>query len=651
MRVTAARSIVAAALALVALLLCGHAAAGPKVISVELRADTAGLPTHVCIVTQRVPNLDGVLELDALPGAKDWTERRFTLAEIADRMPALAGVKEDLERFHERGAGCVGDVAGCEPAFSLKRERPTPAAPQQRFIACKANTQPGAGRRAQVAVLEIRAYRNDAGEEAIELPEVSKLSVPGGKVTFEVSEAKRAAIVSANVVGGHYAPAPGRDVAEAREVRLEPLCQTHEIVVPPATGIREIGVAFDGGAGEPSECTEHLGASRRFKMSLPFSASRTLKTLKVTTGDRRRGTFARYEGTWTDERAPAVVTLRSTAVSFTWQRDCLYPDVGGALVCPIAQIADAGLPCSPGVPHRGRDVPDTCTYVCDPGAPRERSREANAQTPAPTVPFDLPTRVLFRRPGSDETWQIALGYGGQELIGFVAAADRHVDVDLSLWGGAGSIDEIRSRRAARIQWVAIRGPTGDEHYVAPALHQRVSLPGVRCGDQLGYRPVGEREYGETHVKVEGGRIRLERPEQQEELLITGLSVGVGGVFPIVSARSGSERFDLPIEPVVVARGALGVRPPGRALALELRGSFMFGPRRYFPIADPSSTTRAHEDVPDARFGIDPVVWWTFASQIHVGAGVGAGGGAPPPAAAPPPAGGPRGGAGPAGVGR
>lgn len=611
----------------------------PVKIVINLDGPAGDFPSHLCVITVAAPTAAKTVS----------SGKKIPLDAIDEQIRGATGDRPKTKEFSGAdAAGCVSEAGACAPSFEVPEEKKPDGALLEHYVLCAKNqrvTRAGEGLRVVVAHLREIRFANDQLEllSIMEKPRldgnVATLSVrPGTKNTGAIH------LVGA-IVGGHYAVSgyqslatESRGAAEARDslpivnglLRL-PLtlrCDEHEVELPPAVITSAATVTLSEGSTKLGECKASVDASRRFKMSLPYLPGTALKTLRVQTGDAKEHTLAKYGRTWVEPRPPPVVALQHLAVSLSWERDCLYPfNESDGLTCPNATILGAGLECTGKPRASAPDDPDqrpkVCSYICDSTAVDAAPHRAKGERRS--IHFSLPARVRFQRPGSDEVWEEELSYGNQILSGYVASSDRHVDVDLSLWGSAEEIGAITSRPAARLEWIAVRGPTGTEHFVAPKALQRLGVPGVRCGDVLSYRMLGDREYTDGYITVNHGKLSFPRPEEREQIFFSGLGFGGGGAVPMTPIAYESQGiYIVPVEPFVTVRGIVGLRPPGAEYSGELRLSVMVGPHSYFPITDSAITLteREWEQVAYARYALDLALWWTPNASFYVGIGPG-----------------------------
>ncbi|AUX33515.1 MULTISPECIES: hypothetical protein [Sorangium] len=595
-------------------------------IALNLEGDPGDFPSHVCVISVAREgitldrNRDSQISLSV-----PEPEIRSRTGEPDQRGP---------KGGEAIGVSCLDERGPCEPKISIPRDT------DNHRLVCAKNTretkQPW-----RVAVIHLREVRYDGGTASANLSPIDQPRLDGNVVTLSVrsviSKAKTIDLVGA-VIGGHYAESSYRpmetDSAKialgeaAPSVRgimrlpLIPRCRTHEIVLPPGT--REVSARAHLETGrEPFSCDVHLDTSRQFKMRIPYVAERTTKRVVVVASDDRGATSARYTGTWIDFEPPPAIELKHTMVRFSWKRDCLYPKT---VSCPAVTVVSTGLACRSAP---SGSAPDVCDYVCgsvETGKTRRAQRPGAGGRAARYEPqFSMPARLRFARPKSDEAWEDTLAYGNQLLSGFVSAADRRVDVSLRRWGTSEEVSRLLHRRAAGIEWLVVRGPTGTEHYVRPEPDSaaRLWIPGVSCGDVFSFRIVGERAYHDDEVKVTEGVIEFPHPESQEIIFLR--DIALGGIADLARRNPAFPAGDeWELDWFGFVRGVVGLRPRGTAVQIELRASFMLGSHLYYPLRAPGELAAAphSEDVLFSRSMLEAGVFWIAWPKVHLGGSAG-----------------------------
>lgn len=578
---------------------------GARPVTIDLNARSDDAPSHLCVVSfQAVKNATIRVENNLKDSPLSWSpqdpNRTVYRLDTANLNKLWNGNPWPMPEVADESS-CTGSLAICRPEFALqKREK------LGHFIQCvknDASREMPDGLRVAVLLLDVRTLNLEVSEQ----PLIDNVTLNKNAVTLRMKYTEsvddRASRVIGRIVGGDYAESPAIVMQnDHMDLPLVRRCQEHEVALPPAAGSGDARVTLslgDGGADratvQPSaECRQNVSPNGHFRMLLPYLRRHSRRSVGVEVGKRERGTYARYEGSWFDFEPPDVLRLRHAAISFRWQRDCLYPlersPRTGKLrfVCPEVSLLDAGIDHCTGTPSRAGGV-DECAYLCDPRpAPGESAAEDDARPPE--VSFDLPARVRFRRPGRDDVWVETVQFGNQLLSSFVPPDDRHIDVDLSRWG---DLKSILRRRAAHIDKIVIRGPNGDNHYIEPDedhIMTRIDLPGVRCGEAVAYQIQGERAHEEMSATVTDGRLTLAHPEKSEVLWKTSFFVGGGGILTWLYDPEDDAAHSTPVEPVFIVGMGFDWRPRGMPAAFSAQYAFLFGPQSYFGLGDEEGTS-------------------------------------------------------------
>ncbi|NUQ74223.1 MAG: hypothetical protein HUU21_11760 [Polyangiaceae bacterium] len=601
---------------------------GPRV-TIKLEASANDSPSHVCLISFQAAKKTIRIESDLEPSTAPPLDPSRTTYLINEVNWNKLITKEPRQ---ERGPGdqqsCTGLLNICRPSFTLQRRGSL-----THFIQCAGNQRSGdapAEQRVAVLLVDVHTHKSDIRKQPI----IDDLRLEKNLVSFDMQRLEQPEDrVIGSIVGGDYAESPTAVLSGdyKMELPLARKCQEHEIALPPTAGSGHANVTLMLGDETPdretaAECKQQVSPNGRFKMLLPYLRRHARRTVEVDVRvpNRESGRYTRYEGSWFDFEPPDVLSLRYAAISFRWQRDCLYPLERDARTgrlsfeCPEASLLDAGIDRCEGYSSPDHSF-DECVYVCDPRGEREGSEDSRM----PDVTFDLPGRVRFRRPGRDDVWIETLQYGNQVLSGFVPPEDRHIDVDLSKWG---NLKETLRRPAAAIDSIIIRGPNGDLHFVKlkednPVV--RIDLPGVRCGEAIGYQIRGERRHEEVTVAVEDGRIELEPPEMSEEWARPVVFAGGSGILTWLLESQDRASHETPTEPLFLMGMGLDLRPRGWAITFTPEYAFLFGPQSYYPLGyQDVAVAAAPMRVAYARHLVNVAALYMLSKKFQVGGAVG-----------------------------
>lgn len=614
---------------------------------IDLQVEPGEEPRHLCVIAQLGAE-SATMQLNTLrpyllPGSGTSSTWRFGSiaapaglgAENGKIFAALKAMQAPARR-EDAGEPCgAADTSVCDPQIRVVQLSPQPAggsadtfAPEwdRLFIRCAENVQHTQGP-PRVAVLLFNFHLPPSRQHV--QPVMNDLALDGTVASFQlVSVLRRYEFVEASSIGGHYA-FTGSSSTEGRILRipLTPRCRSYDVDVPPfQRNEAERACAAVELETEPERPVLRQAVqilpSGRFSIDLPYLTERATRTIAVEIGKPDASGVHRFEGRWSDPMPPRVIKMRARTISFSWHRHCLYPARDR---CPSARLAEAGVDCSAPV-RRG----DACHYTCGPRESAEDERPLD---------FSLPTRVSFRSPATEDTWEEQLSYGGQELSGYVKPDERYLDVDFSQWTATTGepLRDMLRRPGEQIDYVVIGAPGLPAANLKPASgpgRPRIRVPGVRCHDVLTYRIVGDRNYKQGTTRVERGRIALDAPSATADDMVSfGITAGAGAVVPFLHDDSGRSLVTRPygvIQGVIVIRALPTLLPEWPAFArplLEIRAGFLATTVAYFPlrVSDTSfeGAPAQREEVWFSRYPVDALVIWPVLSNLHVGAGAGA----------------------------
>lgn len=631
-------------------------------LSISFLVDSDSSPTHVCVVSE---------SWDASPESPEyvvnlasWADRVVGVRRTArDPIEAASPFEEDpvqraisslLSRARYVGgnrAGCAGGEY-CNPTFSffdreigeaaIRASRVASGGFESRTLVC---SHYAAARQSRLVVLDVQFLR-----EIQNAPRLTGLRVLGSTAAA-IALSNDSAVdrgdrekFAVRVIDGDYLSdtEPGVNLDGRITLRLVPRCQSRTIELPAGVPSDDLRISLTASGSEPATavCQSPKTESGRFvRMQLPSFHESGPRQIEVTAG--AAPAVATLTDSWTTRESPEVLRPRLRKVRFSWQPDCMYsgkwqqaasPASGERLLsasCPDVRLSGGAVTCRSVSAPAGAEE-GLCHYECgvlptDPPAKSDRigsetcwSSSGKRPESSPTsVPFDLPATVELCH-GGVEHWEDSLGYPGQELTGFVPAAQRSVEVDFSRWTG---IDRLIQRPNGSIRYISLRDAHGVERHVAPSRtgRTRVLVPGATCGEIITFEIEGDRNYDLGYARIEHGRIEIQHPRELEgrlsywASLSGGLSFAVPhfapgpGERPDPSLASGYRRPDT--QPSAVLRAGFDLRLPEVPFSLEGAMAYMIGPRAYYPIRTSTLGSVDGQSVPYSHFGGEASLIW------------------------------------------
>ncbi len=507
-------------------------------LNIELNPKDAPLPNYVCLLTDvsiGIKNLDATIRempnddsnSDSDEGKEQYQIFNWTLLKEQEDLNDLKESGKPLSAFnwdsYKNSEGNCRDSrqSVCAPDFEWKRKSSgsTKNGDSKVYLVCKANTNTEGETQINTLntlMLVLHMEKDLHGGELQILDEITFR-----KNSIELHFKRNLANFSdrkIELIGGSYADrkylypvVPGQIV----QLPLFSRCGKHEVqLMPMKTMIGKAPVKVEAEFREADQsvfkCAAEVDKRGRFDMFLPYRSDEK-KSIAVTAGEKGDRNLAVYEAQWFENVPPKSFSTRMTKLSFAWRRHCLYPkgenrgkrpNRQAKDNCPAASLPKVGLDCKADFDHRT----NSCRYICD--------VDKYGRNSALSARFEIPTDVVFTRPGTTDTWTETLNYVGQELFGYVAPEERQLIVDFSLWE-ADDLEKLTRTVGDRIDYIEVRSPKGDLHRLKfrNTGEQRVKVPWVRCDDVLAYRIVGRRTYKEDTLLVEDGRIKLPPPEE------------------------------------------------------------------------------------------------------------------------------------------
>lgn len=637
---------------------------GDAPLAITLEHDPGEAPMHVCVVLLGVEGAatvdlarygrftDGTFALGAavpraepgqLPG--DEAQRRTDAALDLVR-PSLA--PDDGSCRHE---------AECAPTLTLPAQPFVGRAGASETtlatrIGCATNVRPVSGGSGSVepSVLVLYLDFEDPGNVK---PAIDRLRLDGSVVRIDLGvQGQRvdadSLMIVAGVAGGHYAtPAQATYLATDGRLTLPiaPRCRRHLVQLPPIHGAsaRSAAVRYLVDDVERTRCAAPISGDARIDVPLPFAPGSRDNRVQVTVGEPGTDEYGVFDARWTSQRAPPVLDASASAVSFAWERSCLWPR-SVAVTCPgrLRWVTDVRhtaeeRPCPhASLPQVGADcgdgelVDDACVYRCP------------ATDDGPVgLRFSLPTPVQFERGPGIDRFTDTLDYLGQRLDGWVPPAERVVDADLTCWdphdiGGQPwpRRPELTERRFGDTpKEIRVRSPDGRTVHVLPSAegNRRVAVPGLACPDRLTYRIIADRPHLEASATVRGGRLLFERPARTARLY--GMSSGVATTL-LAPWYAVDKEVDNPwrIEPALMLSWALWFRPGEtgipyrnvvRAVWFEwFQLTYLLSPQQYVPVQAGRINPATTEELLYNRLMVTFTPFLNASRRISVGLGGG-----------------------------
>lgn len=641
-------------------------------LSISFRVDSDSSPTHVCVVSE---SWDASVEGPAyVVNLASWADRVVGVRRAGrDPIDGISPLDEDpVQRAvsslfsHARyvggpRAGCAGGEY-CSPTFSFfdreiaeassRASRVSSSTFDARTLVC---SRYAAARQSRLVVLDVQFLR-----EIQNAPRLSGLRVLGSTAaaialsndsSVDRGDREKFAV---RVIDGDYLSdtEPGVNLDGQISLRLVPRCASRTIELPAGVPPDNLRISLSASGSEPASavCEGPKTESGRFvRMQLPNFHEAGPREIQVEAGGSPA--VATLADTWTTRESPDVLRPRLRKVRFSWRPDCMYsgawlppkepergrdgdeataaeaPERLDPSTCPDARLAGGAVTCT-SVPAPAGSEEGLCHYECGvlpsdaPAKPAARgpdacwspagSGAAEKAAGSTSLPFDLPASVELCHRGI-ERWDDSLGYPGQELTGFVPAAQRSVEVDFTRWT---DLDELVQRANGAIRYIKLRDANGVERQIAPSTggRTRVLVPGATCGEILTFDVVGDRNYDIGYAPIHHGRIEVPHPRHVEQKLSFWGSLGGGlsivgphgatapGQLPDPSFDSGYRRPDT--QPSAILRLGLAGRYPELPLSGEIGLMYMVGPRAYYPIRTSSVSRTDSREVPYSHIGLE-----------------------------------------------
>ncbi len=476
------------------------------VVTLELRAQKGGAPTHLCVVA-----------------AAKGSRTRTTLAELlqpVDTEEAVArkdgawlvspeawGGKEGaVDRYR-----CADDDLGdCRPRVQL------PSGLQnlnELHVACIADGLLESDQSEGVRPLFVLLEHLEGSP-----PSIESVRLVGGVATVGVAADLERVVVTARSLGGYYLPhrvseraeSDARDATAPGSTRknvslaLQSRCRLVEVTLPGTRlSLRDrerLSVKVHGRAFDVDRCVEasldDTPVAQVRVPPAPLGVGSIEFELAATESGKAAAKFgASYRGAW--PTTPFPLTFKQ--VTFTWRRPkCIYPEAS----CPTAAL-ETGTTCASTVTEEG------CAYVC-PGHAGEDALD-----------LALPLTVHFEKEDPTQKWSDRLAQNGQLLTSYVDADDVYVQADISRWE-----TEDPANRISGIELYTEDGGTLPRG-VTGVKKLQLKVPGASC-EPLRFKPVGDRAYRDEIATIADGQIEFGRPERMARMLSVSLMAAVGG---------------------------------------------------------------------------------------------------------------------------
>ncbi|MEM6991826.1 MAG: hypothetical protein AAF721_15065 [Myxococcota bacterium] len=489
-------------------LLATTASAADKfgVVTLELRPERGGAPTHLCVVagakgTRTRMTLQELLQ--PLESA-DQSERSGTW--LVDPK-AWGGEAGAVERYR-----CAdGDLGDCRPRVEL------PSGLQRLsdlHVACIADGLLESDEREGVRPLFVLLEHLGGSP-----PSIESIRLVGGVATVGVAADLERVVVTARSLGGFYLPHKVSERAESETVdatatqgsarkqvglTLQSRCRLVEITLPRTRlSLRDrdrLSVRVHGMDLSVDRCVEgQLDDTPVVQIRVPpapLGVGSIEVELAATESGKTAAKFgASYRGAW--PQTPFPLTFKQ--VTFAWRRPkCIYPEAS----CPAASL-ETGTACESTLTEEG------CAYTC-PGAAREDALD-----------LELPLTVHFEKEDPTQKWTDRLAQNGQLLTSYVDADDIYVQADISRWK-----TEDPANRITGIELFTEDGGTLPRG-VTGIKKLQLKVPGASC-EPLRFRPVGDRDYADEIATIADGQIEFGRPERMAKRLSVSMMVAIGG---------------------------------------------------------------------------------------------------------------------------
>jgi len=499
------RLVVAAVAMLVTVLLAPSAQAADKfgVITMELRVQQGGAPTHLCVVSQ-------------VKGPRT----RTTLREVLRAVEPDSGAPASSWRIDPQawgGDAATGDEHRCAPVEGGDCRPRLEIPPGLRrngelHVACVADSLLESEiRSARPAFILLEHLEGSP-------PSIESVRLVGGVATVGVAADLERVIVTARSLGGYYLPhrVSERASGGARDagttgphrkhvtLKLQARCRLSPVTLPGTRlsprdrdrlSVRVHGIDFD-----VEKCVEgaldHPTVLQIRVPPAPLGVGSIEVELAATEAGKAAAKFgASYNHVW----PPTPFPLTFKQVTFSWRRPrCIYPEAS----CPAAAL-ETGTQCVATPTDEG------CAYIC----PGEAGEDA--------LDLQLPLTVHFEKEGPVQKWSDRLAQNGQLLTSYVDADDIYVGADISDWR-----TEEPANRITQIELFTEDGGTVPRG-VTGIKKLQFKVPGASC-EPLRFRPVGDREYADDIATIANGEIEFGKPERIARRLSFNMLVALGG---------------------------------------------------------------------------------------------------------------------------
>ncbi|MBL4688601.1 MAG: hypothetical protein JKY37_28700 [Nannocystaceae bacterium] len=495
--------------AVAVVMLCWPAAAADKfgIVTLELRAEQGGAPTHLCVVaaakgSRSRTTLKALLQpLES--GNKEGERNGSWLVDPK----AWGGAADSVDRDR-----CAShDLGDCRPRVEL------PSGLQQRLgdlhVACIADGLLQSDQSQSERPVFVLLEHLDGSP-----PSIESVRLVGGVATVGVAADLERVVVTARSLGGYYLPDHVSERAETElgdgnaagasrkhvSLALQARCRLIEVTLPATRlSVRDrdrLSVSVHGIDFDVDRCVRSLPEDAPVVQvrvpPAPLGVGSIEFELAATEAGKAAAKFgASYYGKW--PRTPFPLTFKQ--VTFTWRRPkCIYPEAS----CPIASL-ETGTTCESTLTEEG------CAYVC----PGEAGEDA--------LDLVLPLTVHFEKEDPTQKWSDRLAQNGQRLTSYVDADDIYVEADISRWN-----TESPANRITDIELFTEDGGTLPRG-VTGVKKLQLKVPGASC-EPLRFRPVGDREYRDDIATIADGQIEFGNPERMAKRLSVSMLVALGG---------------------------------------------------------------------------------------------------------------------------
>lgn len=638
--------VTAGSLAVVATLACSgvaRARPGRRVITVDLVSEPRDLPSFACVVhsfptTATRTGLGDLLDpnsrVSRMSRSDGTTGGTLGVPSPPDpptdplELQVYAEVRSAFEAMSAPSvASCGAGSSACSPTFSVKRRE----GKDRQYIQCAGNSvaveQTGSPRRVLVLAVDVPAPERFARVESVFLTgNVVSIRLAGDGVTQDEPDT-----AVATVLGGHYDEGTTASaVANRIQLPIVPRCHTREIRIPPVDAShRDLEVSYavktptgsdlvvcDAAADAPLTV---LVPSAHAKAEVDGITVNVRDTDPEKSGVGGPAIVARFATSWTSRNPPEHIEFRPRSISFQWHPPCDYPmkiDHEHAEACPRVSLADAGLDCmapivprpkgrqdqrrrggrpgdapmprSASVPDQGTaTIDDTCQYTCPAGA-------VTSSLPP------LPLNVRFEAPSNLGTWFDVVRRVDDTLVGYVTSDAKQFLLDVEAEPRARHVEprgiDVPGDRLATLEVTSANGavhslvPTPDAQPFTPDARP-FALPGAGCHEILRYRWTGDREYDQSTVTLNHGRLEVPHPWETARILSVPVEMA-GGALWLASKPFAPASFDP--RPTGILSGALRFHLLTLPrVSIEIRVTNMFSIQPYGPLNTVDNSASAY----------------------------------------------------------